>query len=181
MLRFLVVIGMRRLTSIVVLVTCVLLLTRVFAPASSPATPGPVSSAALRAFEQSTPVLSEINAEVERLRQRLANPPTPPTPGRDPFRFGTRTAATAKPAPAVPAPPPLVAAPAVIAPVLPQLVAVTSDAVDGGLVRRAVISVGDDVLILKPGGAVGIFLVRSISADSAELVDPVTGLTYRIR
>jgi hypothetical protein len=181
MLRFAMVTGKTRLTSIVILAACVLVLTRVFAPASAPAAPGPVSSAALRAFDQSVPVLSEVNAEVERLRQRLANPPTPPAITRDPFRFGARITAPAKPAPVVPPPPALVIAPPAAAIVLPRLVAITSDATDGGLVRRALISIGDDVLVLTPGSAAGKFLVRSVGTDSAELVDPATGLTYRIR
>lgn len=163
---------MNRLALLLVLAGALLLLTWAIAPAASPPRSTP---AAARATDQSA-VLAEVNAQVERLRERLTTPPVYPAPARDPFRFGRRAEPVRLMVP-VPAPPELVVAPR---PVLPRLVAVVEDAKDGGLLRSAFLGVGDDVQAYRPGDAVGMFVVRSISADLVELVDPASGATYKI-
>jgi hypothetical protein len=166
--------NMNRLASLLALVGIVLLVTWAYAPAES--TQRSVSSAASAFGADQNAVLAEVNAQVERLRERLTAPPTYPPPARDPFRFGRRTEPVRVMVP-VPAPPELVEPPK---PVLPRLVAVVEDAADGGLLRKAFLSVNDEVKAYKPGDAAGAFLVRSISADFIELVDPASGATYKI-
>jgi hypothetical protein len=170
---------MHRITS-ALLVGCGLLLTTwALAPAApSPARP-PLSAADQAALNQTTPVLADVNAQVDRLRERLASAPQFPAPSRDPFRFGPR------PEPAHPtvepaAPPAILAPPPAPAPVLPRLVAVMTTEVEGGTQRTAVVSVGDDVQMLRIGQSVGKFIVRSIGEDAVELVDQLTGATFRI-
>jgi hypothetical protein len=162
---------MNRLASLLALVGIVLLVTWAYAPAES----GPSAPPRTNAADQ-TAVLAEVNAQVDRLRERLAAPPSYPAPARDPFRFGRRIEPARLMVP-VPAPPELVEAPK---PVLPRLVAVIEDATDGGLLRKAFLSVGDDLKAYRPGDAAGSFVVRSISADFVELVDPASGATYKI-
>jgi len=128
-------------------------------------------SALLTSLEQTGPVVSEVNTQVDQLRGRLQQVKPYPEPSRDPFNFGTR--AVPKPA----SPPP---APAAIekpaAPVLPELVAIVGDAKSA---RRAVLSAGDDVRFVKVGEATGVFVVQSLSAD-AMVVDQTTGKSYTV-
>jgi hypothetical protein len=63
---------------------------------------------------------------------------------------------------------------------VPRLVAVLTDAADGGPIRRAVLAVGDDVQITRLGETVLHYRVRSIGADVVELVDMVTGVVTRV-
>jgi hypothetical protein len=65
-------------------------------------------------------------------------------------------------------------------PVLPKLLAIVATDVDGSVVRTAAFSVGDFVQVVKVGDTLGPYVVRSISADVAELTDAATGTTYKI-
>lgn len=144
---------------------------------AAPAAPSPVATAAIDEdkLDQAAPVVAEVNAQVERLREKLATPPAYPSPARNPFRFGRRVEPRSVPAARTPEPPP-----PVIAPSLPLLVAITATPVDGRTVRTAVLRVGDDVRIVKDGDSVGPFLVRAIREDAVELVDAATAQPYRL-
>ena len=162
---------MQRLTSALVLLGgAVLLLVWQVSPATS--SPKAAPSALLTSLEQTGPVVSEVNMQVDQLRGRLQQVKPYPEPSRDPFNFGTR--AVRKPA----SPPP---APAAIempaAPVLPELVAIIGDAKRE---RRAVLSAGDDVRFVKVGEATGVFVVQSLTADAMVVVDQTTGKSYTV-
>lgn len=123
-------------------------------------------------------VVSELDSELAKLQSRADRVEPLTQSDRDPFRFGapyvpprSKTAAPESPQP--PPPPP--------APTLPKLVAITSKDTPGGAVRTAAFSVGDDVVIARPGDKVGALVVRSIADGLVELVDPVSGIAYRVR
>jgi len=148
---------------------------------NAPASPSPDGSgaAATSTLDQLAPVVAEVNAQVDRLRERLSAPPARPRPARDPFRFGRRTeaprpvATTASEAPAeLPSEPP--------PPTLPRLIAIMESATDGAPVRTAVLSEGDGLQIVKPGDTIGRFTVRAIGADALDLVDVATSRTFSI-
>src|SRR5205823_4249244 len=81
---------MKRLGAIVIFTAAVLVSTKILAPAAPPpAAPAP-RSFELLAIAQSKSVVDEVDAQVDRLREKLANPPAYPQPTRDPFRFGQR-------------------------------------------------------------------------------------------
>jgi hypothetical protein len=172
---------MQKLLAIVIFAGAVLISTRILAPAASPRPLPPLSAADLAGFAQTTAMVDQVNAQVDRLRERLATPPSYPAPTRDPFRFGTK----AEPAPKAPAPAPrpapaVVAAPAISMPPLPRLVAIVSNNTDAGPSQRAVVAAGEDVQILKIGDMVSRFVVRSIGVDSVELADSASGATFKI-
>ena len=171
---------MKRLAAILLFAGAVLFSTHILAPAAPSHPRLVVSSTDLAAIIQAKPIVDEVNAQVDRLRERLARPPEYPAPTRDPFRFGKRAEPTppkaAKPALA----PALVMTPAISAPVLPRLVAIVSNATDSGLLRSAVLASGDDVHIVKSGESIGKLVVRSIGVDAVELADPVSGVTFKI-
>jgi hypothetical protein len=132
----------------------------------------------LAAYEQATaPIVAEISAQVDRLRERLNTPPPPPQPTRDPFRYGEREVPRPKVVQpdvvAVPPPPPP-------APELPRLVAITSETTAAGVEWRAAISNGDQILLVKAGDTLGPFVVRSVSETTLELTDPATGAHYKV-
>jgi hypothetical protein len=124
-----------------------------------------------------TPLTSEIDAQAARLRARLAQPPPKPQPDRNPFRFGKGTypISTEKaekgtyPKPAKSVEKGYVPVAPAIA--MPTLVAITSDARDGGLMRTAVLSINDEIKIVRPGQMFDRFLVEAIGPDSVRLVD----------
>jgi outer membrane murein-binding lipoprotein Lpp len=168
---------MKRLAAIIVFAGAVLLSTHILAPAAPPKPLPEVNAAELAAIDQTQSMVDEVNAQVDRLRERLAPPPGYPAPTRDPFRFGK----TIEPAPPKPAPaPPVAPAPAAAAPALPRLVAIVSDTTDAGSIRTAVLSVGEDIQIVKTGDSLSKLVVQSIGVDAIELADPVSGATFRI-
>jgi hypothetical protein len=171
---------MRRLLAIVIFAGAVLIATRILAPAASPHPLPPLSAADLAAVAQTSAIVDEVNAQVDRLRERLASQPVYPAPTRDPFRFGAKPepAPPKPPTPAPPSRPAIVVAPA-IAP-LPRLIAIVSNNTDAGPSQRAVVAAGDDVQILKIGDTVSKFVVRSIGVDMVELADSVSGATFKI-
>jgi len=79
---------------------------------------------------------------------------------------------SAAPVPAAPVTPP--------APALPRLVAIAATNSDAGVTRSAVLTVGDDVQILKVGDMVLKLVIKSIGTDVVELTEPATGRTFRL-
>lgn len=165
---------MNRVALILLLSGFVLLLTWVVAPAAP--SPSPLPAHAAAAVDQTAPLVAEMAAQVERMRNRLEEPQGFPPPERNPFTFGARREVVpARPrlpvaAPEEPPPPPP----------LPKLLAVVANDADGGVVLTAVFSVGDNVQVVKTGDTIGAFAIRSITADVVELVDPSTGAVHRM-
>jgi hypothetical protein len=166
---------MQRLAQILLLAGGVLLATWVYAPAAPSPSPLPARA---EPVDQTAPLVAEMAAQVERMRNRLEEPRGFPPPERNPFTFGARReVAPARPrlpvaAPEEPLPPP--------APVLPKLLAIAANDVDGGVSLQAVFSTGDNVKVLKAGDEIGPFLIRSITAEFVEIVEPVTGTVHRL-
>lgn len=171
---------MKRIAFALALSGVLLLATWVQAPASTTPDVAAPSAADITAIEQAVqatlPVARQIDEEAARLRQRLTTETTAPTPSRDPFRF--------KAAPPAPSPvrqkTPDAAVPAVAAPslppapppvLLPALIGITEDATAGVMTRTAVLSMGDDMAMVKIGGTFARFVIQSISATSVEIVD----------
>jgi hypothetical protein len=153
----------------------VILITLQVSPATS--APGPRRVDAPSPLDQVSPILLEVNTQVDRMRARLDATTDYPQPRRDPFSFGEVARPAAPTPPRLEAPAPVHEAP----PVLPRLVAVLSAAADGGWTRTAVFAAGDDVQLVTPGDRIGIFVVRSIAADAVTLVDPTTGAAFRVQ
>jgi hypothetical protein len=143
---------------------------------AAPAAPRPFAETDARAEGQST-ATTEVDAQVARLRARLAAPVEFPPPARNPFRFVPRPDPP-RPAASSPADEIVPAEPA--APVLPVLLAITTAPGDPPQ-RTAVLRTGiDDIRLVKVGDRFGDLVIQSIAADGMELVDPVTSRTYRI-
>ena len=179
---------MRRVALAVSISGVLLLAAWVQAPAStSREITGPTASeidAAEQAAQSVAPVTRQVDEEADRLRQRLAArvPFTPPA--RDPFRFKSKTGSEPFSTDSrEKGSDPVISAPLPVA--VPTLVGLTEDTVDGVVVRTAVLSMGDDLAIVKAGQAFSRFVVRSIGPASVELVDvtspnkTVTTITIR--
>jgi hypothetical protein len=170
---------MQRIAALVLVAGGILILSWVVAPAAPAvkATPAPILTPT--EFQQaSAPVLADMQAQVERMRERLSATPPYPTPSRDPFRFGTR-ADPAKPAPAAAAPvaPPAAPPPP---PPLPRLIAIVSQTTETGSIRTALVAGAEGMKTLKVGDTIGAFTIRAIDATGVDLVD-AAGLVHRIR
>jgi hypothetical protein len=173
---------MPRVTTAVLLSGVLLAAAWVQAPAApgreSPA-PSAIEIAAVEQTAQSVgPAVREIDEEAERLRQHLAARLPFNRPVRDPFRFkGVRPIApeTSRRSSRVqniepvdlkpPAPPPIA---------VPTLIGVTEDVVNGVLTRTAVLSMDDDMAMVKIGQSFSRFIVKSIGPTSVELIDITT-------
>jgi len=168
---------MHRVAPILLLAGVVLLVTWVVAPAAP--SPSPLPARAEAAPDQTAPLVAEMAAQTERMRTHLEGPQEFPPPERNPFAFGARREVTpARPRAAIAEPE---APPAPPAPALPKLLAVVTNDAEGGVSLQAVFAVGDDVKVLKAGDAIGIFLIRRITADLVvELLEPVTGAVHRL-
>ena len=166
---------MHRLAPVLLLAGVALLVSWVTAPAAP--SPTPLAAHDDTPIDQSVPLVADITQQVDRLKSHLDVNPGFPPPERDPFRFGTKPQPPVKetPPPAAPVEPETPPGP-----VLPKLLAIVATDVDGSVVRTAAFSVGDFVQVVKDGDALGAFVVRSISADVAELADAATGTTYKI-
>lgn len=166
---------MHRLAPVLLIGAALLLATSLGAPASPTVAPASAIPAAMFLDEQASGVLTEVNLQVERLRERLASPPPPPSPTRDPFAFGRRmpipAEGDAEPVAVAPPPPPP----------LPRLVGVVAETIDGALVRRAFVSYGDAVLPIVVGDTLGPFVVRAIGPDGVELVNPARETSHVLR
>ncbi len=147
-----------------------------------PAEPA-VSAADLELARQTTqavtPLAAQIDDQAARLRARLLPPPPKPEPSRNPFHFGKRDVPHkgSDPRGLTPRPiveegyVPLASPPPAAALTLPSLVAITSDARDGGLFRTAVLSMDDEMKIVKPGQVFDRFIVEAIGPESVRIVD----------
>lgn len=175
---------MRRFAFVLSLGCVVLLATWVQAPAAparEDVAPSWGDVAAAEQTAQSTvPVARQIDEEAERLRQHLAAQVPFILPARNPFRFNVT--ASEKPMPKGSEPfstvpvekgsdPLVLNPPAPPAIAVPLLVGVTEDTADGVVSRTVVLSMGDDMAIVKIGQPFARFIVQSISATSVELVD----------
>ena len=169
---------MKRLGAILCFAGAVLVSTHILAPAAPPPAPAAITPQDVAAVAQTAPVVEQVDAQVDRLRERLASPPAYPPPVRDPFRFGQR-AEPSRPKPAS-APAMVIERPVAPAPALPRLIAIATNVTDGTSVRTAILSSGDDVQVVKAGDAYGKLVIRSISVDAIELVDPSEGSIYKI-
>jgi hypothetical protein len=172
---------MKRLGAIALFAGAVLLSTHLLAPAEPPPPLPGLTAADRAAIAQNQPLVNQVrqvDAQVDRLRERLARPPAYPPPSRDPFRFGQRTESTPSKPPA--SAPPVVPPPVNPPPVLPHLIAIVTNAADGNPIRTAVLASGDELQTVKAGEIYSSFLVRSISIDGLELTDPATGATFKI-
>jgi len=167
---------MHRLAPVLLLSGVALLVSWVTAPAAP--SPSPIAAHDDAPIDQAAPIVADITQQVDRLKNRLEENPGFPAPERDPFRFGTKPQPPVSDAPPAPAAPVEPQTPP--GPVLPKLLAIVANDVDGSVVRTAAFSVGDFVQVVKVGDAVGTFVVRSISADVAELADAATGTIYKI-
>jgi hypothetical protein len=114
--------------------------------------------------DQVSQILSDVNTQVELLRERLAMERRFAPPSRDPFRFSASVE-----------PPPVEIAPVELQPVVPepppvpQLVAILTDKTEAGVARRAVFAVNGAVQIVKIGDRVDRFDVSRIDADGVDL------------
>jgi hypothetical protein len=137
-------------------------------PGTSPAAPASPRP------DQVAQLVDDVNQQVELLRQRLALERRFTPPNRNPFTFD----AGVRP-PAIEAPPvePVVAPEA---PAMPQLVAILTDKIEGGVARRAVFSMNGTVQILKVGDVVDRFEVARIDADGVDLKGRDTPATVRL-
>jgi hypothetical protein len=117
--------------------------------------------------------VDDVNQQVELLRQRLELERRFTPPNRNPFTFdaGVPPPVQAPPVEPVVAPEP---------PAMPQLVAILTDKIEGGVSRRAVFSVNGTVQILKVGDAVDRFEVARIDADGVDLKGRDTPATVRL-
>src|SRR5262245_3817044 len=141
---------MNRWTAIVICAGAVVMSTHMLAPAGAPGTSVSSHSGSANAVDGEArggraPVIETIDAQVARLRQRLADRPSYPQPARDPFRFGQRPEPRATRPAEIAAPP---APAAASAPALPRLVAITA-AADGA--PKAVLGVDDELKVVGVG------------------------------
>jgi hypothetical protein len=120
----------------------------------------------------------KIDEQVQRLRERLPAPAALPAARRDPFNFGNPPA----PATVDPMTDPSVEAALVEppAPILPTLVAILSDTIDGAPVRIAVVAAGDDVQLLKMGDRAGAWRVTAIGGESAVFTSDALGQSFTV-
>lgn len=178
-LRFARPIHVKRFVAIIAFAGAVILSTHMLAPAGpSAAKPSPTAGD-LAFIQQAVPMIDQVNTQVDRLRERLAAPPAYPAPTRDPFRFGKREEPS-RPKPVMASVMLPVAPVAAPEPALPRLVAIAATTSDAGVIRTAVLTVGEDVQILKVGDTVSKLEIRSIGTDIVELADPITGRTFRL-
>ena len=165
---------MHRVAPILLIAGVVLLATWVVAPAAP--SPSPLPARVEAPVDQTAPLVAEMAAQTERMRNRLEEPQGFPPPARNPFTFGARHDVV----PTRPRAPEPAVAEAAPAPALPKLIAIVTNVTDEAKSLQAVFSVGDDVKVMNVGDAVGVFLIRTITAESVELLDPVTNAVHRL-
>lgn len=123
--------------------------------------------------------------ETTRLRERLADAPTPRRSGRDPFRFGSVPAPRERRgvAPLAAVAEPSVPTAVAPAPALPyRLIGIAEHAgASGAVERQAILSGGGELLIVGADQSVGTrFLVVAVGADAVELFDATTNQPVRL-
>ena len=130
------------------------------------------SGADVDRIEQATqslaPLTTEVDSQAARLRARLSQPPPKPEPSRNPFTFkGTHPISTEKAEKGTYPKTPI----SVENRYVPVLVAITGDPADGGLMRTAVLSMNDEMKIVRPGQMFDRFIVEAIGPDAVRIVD----------
>ena len=125
------------------------------------------------------PLIADVGAQAERLREHLSAAILPRQPSRNPFEFTSRPATPADlglPAVAVPESVPT------ITPVAMSLAGIAERQTPNGLDRTAVISAMGRLFLVKPGDQVTPrFRVVTIHADAVELEDLEAETTLRLR
>ena len=140
----------------------------------------PASEMTVAADITPEPLIADVRAQAERLRERLSAAILPRQPSRNPFEFASRPPTPAKdfgvPAVAVPESVPT------ITPVAMSLAGIAESQAPNGLDRTAVISAMGRLFLVKPGDQVmSRFRVVAIHADAVELVDLEADTTLRLR
>jgi hypothetical protein len=165
---------LRVTSSLLLLAGLLLIVTWGARPAESQSTPNPPRPS--RAVGLGLPAeLADVNAEVERLTDRLDRDVVFPPPSRDLFNFGTRASARRD----VVAPPesidPVGVPPA--PPAWPSLVAIMES---GESVEVALADALGELQVVKAGGTFGAFLVSDVTRDAVVISDPVSGQSTRL-
>ena len=131
-------------------------------------TPPPPESAQLDAL------VSNVQTQASRLRQRMATAPAPKAPFRNPFVFVQRESVVTmrrEPRPAAP--------PDVFVPLEPDLDFL--GVAEEGTTRTAIIGLGDELLMVTVGQEVAArYRVAAVGPDVVELLDLRTGATRRL-
>jgi hypothetical protein len=168
----------RALSTLLLLTGATLLVTWLSTPAVS--APSPQAVPPRTAMDDVAPLVSDVDAEVLSLHDRLTTPPAYPEPARDPFSYAARPmpprVRDARPAVAMPAAP-------VVVPETPRptLVAILSG--DDAAAPRAVFALpGEDadVHFVAAGASIGGFVVSDVQDDAVVLTDPRTNTTTRL-
>ena len=125
-------------------------------------------------------LIADVQAQAERLRERLSAAILPRQPSRNPFEFASRSATPVKdiglPAVAVPESVPTTT------PVAMSLAGIAESQTSNGLDRTAVISAIGRLFLVKPSDQVTPrFRVVTIHADAVGLEDLKTETTLRLR
>jgi len=147
----------------------------VMRPASEPEQTSPVKTSGTESLA------AEVQAQTVRLRERMASPPAPREPLRNPFAFVSREETknrTAAPAIARPAP----AAPDVVPEPPLTLIGVAEQQTPKGTERTAIVTAdSDEIYMLKEGDVLGArYRVKAVGPGSLELTDLVTGAIRRL-
>lgn len=125
------------------------------------------------------PELDEVNREVDRLRDRLAEPVREVTPVRDPFQFGAAPAGRFDAR--RPEDDPFVREPERPAIVWPPLVAILSSGSDASPTRQAVLEDAAELVQLRSvGEAIGDIVVTAIAVDAVTLTHAPSGESTRV-
>ena len=124
---------------------------------------------------------AEVQAQALRLRERMAAPPAPREPIRNPFSFVVREEPTRRASAPSAVPQPAAEPQAVAEPPL-SLIGVAEQQGPKGPVRTAIVTAdSDEVFMLKEGDVLGArYRVQAVGADSLELTDLVTGALRRL-
>jgi hypothetical protein len=128
--------------------------------------PPPDTPTAPTVLDRAAVVLSDVKAQAARLGERLPAPRKYPSPVRNPFTFGDRSAPTTRSGASAP-----VVAPEPSAPVAPVLVAILTSGGATTTAHRAVLSMpGDaDVQFVVEGQTIGDYVVSTIDAAGVVL------------
>jgi hypothetical protein len=127
-------------------------------------------------------IVSDVQSQASRLRQRLAAAPAPQLPLRNPFAFGARDLPRRHDAVRVaPVPSAVPAAPAVAAPLL-TLLGIAEQKTDTGRIRTAMFSDPGGQLVMAVEGQeiAGRYRVLGVGPDAVELQDLLDGSTRRL-
>lgn len=125
---------------------------------------------------------ADVHAQSLRLRERLSNAPSPQGSDRNPFRFSPRQSLV----PRAPAPAPSETIPIEPPPVEERepaldLIGIAENRETNGLVRTAMLTNGDQLLMVTAGQRVlSRYEVVAVSADAVELKDVSSGAIRRL-